>query len=155
MTAYTALATAIKTTLWADSWIDEFPNIKVIESNRREPSLQGAGAMFFKESEVPFIVINPKVSGKNEVTRTVTRPIESIPVELLVVSGNSDVKTADKEHKTIGYNIDRVLDNQNLPGQGFGVFAFIVGTSRTTSRFKKGKVFYYQSKFNFSVELNG
>ena len=154
MTDYTALGTAIKDTLWGDSWINDFPNIKVIESYPREASLQGVDSPFFKANEVPFIVIMPKVSGKSGIAGTVTRKVESIPVEILMVSGNPNVKTAGNEHDTIVYNIERVLDNQNLAGKGFGISGFMAGTNSATTRFKKGNVFYYSSKINFQVELN-
>ncbi len=154
MTDYSTLADAIKTTLWGDSWIDDFPNIKVIESYQREPSLQGADSPFFRENEGPFIVIVPKVSGKSEVAGTVTQVVESIPVEILMVSGGTDIVAAEKEHETILYNLDRVLDNQNLFGEGFGISGFMAGMNQATSRFKKGNVFYYSSKITFSVELN-
>jgi len=154
VTDYTAIGTAIKDTLWGDSWINNFPNIKVIESSQRESSLQGADSPFFKTNEVPFIVIKPIASKKKEVSGTVTGKVDSIPVEILFISGDADAKTSQNQHETLAYNIERILDNQNLSGLGFGISGFMAAMNSTTTRFKKGNIIYYSTKINFSIELD-
>lgn len=157
MTDYTALANAIETTLRGDSWVNAYPNIKIIESFKRDIPLQGAGSPFFKINEHPLIIIRSKSSGKSETATTASAKTLRIPVQLLVVSGDEDVQVASVNHETINYNVERVLENENVAanGSGFGISGYLEDIKINTVRMKKGKVFYFMSRITFNVELNG
>lgn len=151
---YTALANAIKTTLEADSWLGNVANVVTIEAFPREFSLQGEGGqLFYEESELPAMSINPNADPKGQDTETVGEILESVSAEITTISYHTDPSTAYTEHNTILSNLERVLDAQKTSVADLGIDALVKDVSTTPGTFKKGSNYFYYSRTNFTVLL--
>lgn len=154
MTDYTSLATAIKTTFAADSWLGNATHVKTIEIHRRGFSLQDhKDAQYFSELDIPAIAIISNSSPKQQRQETTNEIRETIPCEIAAVSRDRDLQAGIMVHRTLIQNIERVLEKQKSSLNDFGIDAFSPQVSTTESQIKKGHHFYFISTTTARIEL--
>lgn len=154
MTDYTALATALKTTIQADAWLGDTDNVKTLRLYGGDFSLQGEeGTPFHKEAELPTMNIIPNASPKEQDHGTVGEILEEIYSEIVTCSRGSSSETAETTHLTIISYLETRLDAQKTSSADLGIEALIKDVSTSTERWKKGDKYHYLSTTSFTVLL--
>lgn len=154
MTDYTALATALKTTIQAHVWLGETDNVKTVRLYGGDFSLQGEeGTPFHKESELPSMNIIPNATPKGQDHGTVGEIQEFINSEIVTCSRGTDSITAETTHLTIISYLETLLDAQKTSSSDLGIEALVRDVSTFTERWKKGDKYHYLSRTTFTVLL--
>jgi hypothetical protein len=154
MTDYTSLASAIKTTLSADTWLGNSANVKTIEIHRRGFSLQDSkDAQFFSQADLPAIAIIPNSGPKQQRLVTTNEIQETLFCEISAVTFERGLQTGMTVHQSLIQNIERVLEKQKSSLNDLGLDAFVRQASTTENQVKKGEFYYFISTTRAEIEL--
>ena len=154
MTDYTALATAIKTTLLADAWIGDPANVKIVETGKRGFSVQDEkDTLYFGDGDLPALAIIANASPQEQSVNTTNEIRSLVAPEIMVVSKHRDAQAGIVAQDTIVANVERVLEKQKSSSADLGIDAFVEQVSSSTVQEKKGEYYYFVSTIVARVEL--
>jgi hypothetical protein len=154
MVDYTALGTAIKTTLAADAWFQVSANVKTMETHKRGFNLQDEkDAQFFAPADLPAIAIVPNSAPKRQSLETTNEIRETVPCQVVAVTRSRDLQAGMTVSQSLVNNIERVLDAQKSSAKNLGIDAFVQTTDTAQEQFKRGEYYYFIATTTAQIEL--
>jgi len=154
VTDYTALATAIKTTLLSDPWVGNSANVKTLETHKRGFSMQNEkDARFFAPSDLPAIAVVPNAEGKQQEPGATNEIRETVMAQVIAVTRQRDPQLGLTAHYSVVGNIERVLEKQKSSNNDLGIGGFVREVTTDEEQFKKGEYYYFISTTNAQIEL--